>query len=125
MMPPEILPSTVSHRSPLAACGAVCAGLAVALGAYAAHAATGPGQGLLQTAAAMLFGHGVALAAMARAESRRTRRLALGALLAGSLLFAGSVALHVLVGVAPRLAPAGGMLAIAGWLLLAVDFWRR
>ena len=123
-MPPEIPPPTVS-RAPLAACGAMCAGLAVALGAYAAHAATGPGQGLLQTAAAVLFGHGVALAALARGASGRMRRLALVALLAGSVVFAGSVVLHVLVGVAPHLAPAGGMLVIAGWLVLAIDFWRE
>ena len=53
-------------KSPLAACGALCAGAAVALAAYAAHARIGTGQVLLQTAAALLFGHGVALAALAR-----------------------------------------------------------
>ena len=111
--------------SPLAACGALCAGAAVALAAYAAHAAPGAGQGLLQTAAALLFGHGVALAALGRGMPARRRRWALGALLAGSVLFAGSVALHALAGWPPRLAPFGGMLMIAGWLLLAFDLLRE
>lgn len=112
-------------KSPLAACGALCAGLAVALAAYAAHAAAGAGQGLLQIAAALLFGHGVALAALARGALGRWRRWALIALLVGSVLFAGSVALHVLMQLPPRLAPFGGTLMIAGWLLLAFDLLRE
>ena len=125
MMTSDTPPPTASHRSRLSACGAVCAGLAVALAAYAAHAAAGPAQGLLQMAAAVLFGHGVALAALARGASGRLRRLALAGLLAGSVLFAGSVVLHVLAGVAAHLAPAGGMLTIGSWLLLAADLWRE
>jgi uncharacterized membrane protein YgdD (TMEM256/DUF423 family) len=115
--------STASH--PFAACGALCAGVAVALAAWAAHAASGVGQGLLQTAAALLFGHGVALAALARGTLGRGRKWALAALLAGSVLFAGSVALHALLQWPPRLAPFGGMLMIAGWLLLAFDLLRE
>lgn len=111
--------------SPLAACGALCAGLAVALAAYAAHASLGAGQGLLQTAAALLFGHGVALAALARGAAGPRRLGALAALLAGSVLFAGSVALYALLQWPPRLAPFGGMLMIAGWLLLAFDLLRE
>lgn len=116
------LPSRAS-RQPLAAAGALCAASAVALAAYAAHATT-LGQALLQTAAAVLFGHGVALAALARGRMAPRRRLALTALLAGSVLFAGSLVLHALAQVPPRLAPAGGMLMIGGWLLLAVDLLR-
>jgi uncharacterized membrane protein YgdD (TMEM256/DUF423 family) len=112
-------------RSPLAAAGALCAALAVALAAYAAHAAIGPGQALLQTAAALLFGHGVALAALARGAYGRRRRLALAGLLAGSVLFAGSLVVHALAGVQLRLAPTGGLLMIGGWLLLAFDLFRE
>ena len=111
-------------RSPLAACGALCAAMAVALAAYAAHA-SGGGQGLLQTAAAMLFGHGVALAALARGPSGRLRRAALAALLAGSLLFSGSLVLHAVAQIRPHFAPAGGLLMIGGWLLLAFDLFRE
>ena len=111
--------------NPLAACGALCAGVAVALAAWAGHAAPAAGQGLLQTAAAVLFGHGVALAALARGALGRRRKSVLAALLAGSVLFAGSVALHALLQWPPRLAPLGGMLMIAGWLLLAFDLLRE
>lgn len=112
-------------RSPLAACGALCAAMAVALAAYAAHASPGAGQGLLQTAAAMLFGHGVALASLARGPAARWRRFALASLLAGSVLFAGSLVLHALASVRPTFAPVGGLLMIAGWLLLAFDLFRE
>jgi uncharacterized membrane protein YgdD (TMEM256/DUF423 family) len=53
------------------------------------------------------------------------RALALAVLLLGTLLFAGSVALHVLAGLPVAAAPFGGGLLIVGWLLLAVDFARR
>ena len=111
-------------RSPLAACGALCAGMAVALAAYAAHA-SGGGQGLLQTAAVLLFGHGVALAALARGPAGRLRRVALAALLAGSVLFAGSLVLHAVARIPAHFAPAGGLLMIGGWLLLAFDLFRE
>lgn len=120
---PATPPSTPG--SPLAAAGALCAALAVALAAYAAHAAIGDGQGLLQTSAVLLFGHGVALAALARGHQGRRRRLALSALLAGSMLFASSLAVHALAGVQPHLAPAGGLLMIGGWMLLALDLFRE
>lgn len=115
--------ATPVRRSPLAACGALCAALAVALAAYAAHAAVG-GQARLQLAAAVLFGHGVALAALGRDSTGPWRRIALVALLVGSVTFATSLVLHVLAGIAPRLAPAGGMLMIGGWLLLAASSFR-
>lgn len=121
------MPATPSSSpgSPLAAAGALCAALAVALAAYAAHAAIGEGQGLLQTAAALLFGHGVALAALARGHQGRRRRLAFSTLLAGSVLFAGSLVVHALAGVQLHLAPAGGLLMIGGWVLLAIDLFRE
>ena len=121
MPSPDAIPAS---RSPLAASGALCAALAVALSAYAMHAAAG-GQALLGIAAAMLFGHGVALAALGRGAMGRWRRVALLALLVGSLTFAGSLVLHALAGLPPRLAPAGGMLMIGGWLLLAVASFRE
>ena len=118
---------TTSSRSGarLAAAGAVLAAVAVALAAYAAHAAVGPGQARLQTAALFAFGHGLALAALAPAQATRTARVALGALLLGVLAFAGSLALSTLAGWPTTVAPAGGMLLIAGWLLLAFDLLRR
>ncbi len=79
----------------------------------------------MQTAAAVAFGHGIALAALGRGPAGRLRALALAALLLGTLLFAGSVALHALAGLPVAAAPFGGGLLIVGWLLLAVDFARR
>lgn len=112
-------------RAPLAAIGALCAGLGVALSAYAAHGATGEAQARLQLAALFAFGHGVALAALGAQRRRALAQAALVALLVGMLLFAGSLAGAALAGWPTRAAPFGGGLMMLGWLLLAVDFLRR
>ena len=109
----------------LAAGGALSAAAAVALSAYAAHAATGPAQSRLQTAAVFALLHGVALAALARDAERLLARIALTSLLLGLLLFSMSVAMGVLLQWPTTLAPLGGMLLIAGWIAYAVDRLRH
>jgi uncharacterized membrane protein YgdD (TMEM256/DUF423 family) len=109
-----------------AAAGAVLAALSIALSAYAAHGiADAHARGNLQTASLYAFGHGLALAVLAPAASGRLRVLALAGLLLGTLLFAGSLAGGALLGWPTRLAPLGGSVLMASWLLLAVDAVRR
>jgi uncharacterized membrane protein YgdD (TMEM256/DUF423 family) len=109
----------------LAAVGAWLCALAVALSAYAAHGADALAQSRLQTAALFAFGHGLALVVLApRARSRRMR-VGLAALLAGVLLFSGSLAAEALFGLRPRLAPFGGTLLVAGWLWLGTAMPKR
>lgn len=105
----------------VAACGALLAAAGVGLSAYAAHAAEPEGRMRLFLSAAFAFGHGAVLAALAPGTSRRLGRAAMAALLVGTALFAGSLAAAALAGLPTRLAPAGGILLIAGWLALAVD----
>lgn len=109
----------------LAALGAVLAAVAVGLAAYASHAAAPGAQERLYLAAAFGFGHGVALAALAPHARRRLAQVALWCLCLGTLLFAGSLAGAALAGLSTRLAPAGGIALMAGWLALAVDRLRR
>ena len=110
----------------LAAAGAVLAALSIALSAYAAHGiADAHARGNLQTASLYAFGHGVALAVLAPAASGRLRVLALAGLLLGTLLFAGSLAGGALLGWPTRLAPLGGTVLMASWLLYAVGVARR
>ncbi|GAB1595408.1 DUF423 domain-containing protein [Lysobacter claricitrinus] len=100
--------------------GALFGASGVGLSAYAAHAATGDAQRWLYTAAAMALVHGIALVAYAPRRSRAGGFAQVGFVL-GVLLFSGSlVAAHALGWPTP-LAPAGGMLLIAGWLLVAVE----
>lgn len=122
---PMIDASRKPRRSWLAANGALFAAAAVALSAYAAHAAQGPLQARLQTAALFAFGHGVALAALAPQPQRLLGRFALTLLYLGVLLFSGSLVFNVLAQWPTTLAPLGGSLLIAGWLLYAVDAMRR
>ncbi|UNK57856.1 DUF423 domain-containing protein [Pseudoxanthomonas daejeonensis] len=110
----------------LAASGAVLAALAIGASAYAAHGiAAAHARGNLQTASLYAFAHGAMLAALAQAPARRLRWLALAGLLLGTLLFAGSLAGGALLGWPTRLAPLGGTLLMASWILLAVDSVRR
>ena len=109
----------------MAAAGAVLAALAVALGAYASHAAGPDGGARLGLAAAFAFGHGLALAALAPRVSGRLGTLALASLLLGTLLFAGSLAGAHFFGLPTRLAPLGGSLLMLGWLAHAVAAARR
>ncbi|AKC85836.1 DUF423 domain-containing protein [Pseudoxanthomonas suwonensis] len=110
----------------LAAAGAVLAALAIGLSAYAAHGiADAHARGNLQTASLYAFGHGAVLAVLAPAVARRLQWFALAGLLLGTLLFAGSLAGGALFGWPTRLAPFGGTLLMASWLLLAVDAVRR
>ena len=121
-------PSAIANPRPrqwVAAAGALYAAMAVALSAYAAHAAQGASQSRLQTAAIFAFGHGIAVSALAPTTARRLGRIALLALCVGVPLFSGSLTLSVLLQWPTTLAPLGGMLLVAGWLVFALDLLRR
>ena len=92
----------------------------VGLSAYAAHGATGDAQHALYTAAAMALVHGVALIAYAPRRSR-AGGFAQFAFVLGALLFSGSLVGAHALGWPTRLAPAGGVTLIVGWLLAAVE----
>lgn len=110
----------------LAFSGALLAASAVALGAYASHAAIeAQAQANLLTASVYAFGHGIALAALAASTTRRLGRIGLYLLLLGTLLFSGSLALAVLAQTGTRLAPFGGFCLMLGWVAWAVDALRR
>lgn len=117
-------PVEVAVRRFLGGTGSMLAACAVALAAYAAHGTEGDAQARLIQAAAFAFGHGLALAALAPLAQRRRGLLALVAMLAGVLLFSGSLAGAVFAHLPTTLAPFGGMLMIGGWLLHGWDRWR-
>ena len=109
----------------LAAAGGALAAVAVALFAYAAHAAEPRVQASLHSAALFAFGHGIALCALAPHAMRRLGMMALAGLLLGTLLFSGSlVSAHAFATSTP-LAPWGGSVMILAWLLWAADSMRR
>jgi uncharacterized membrane protein YgdD (TMEM256/DUF423 family) len=108
------------------------AGLCGAAGVAAAAAAAHVGGPNLATAAQMLLAHAPAflgLAAWLRAGDGRADPAAWGGLVvaAGVVLFSGTLALGALAGIRlfPMSAPTGGILMIAGWLLVAVAALRR
>lgn len=109
----------------LTAAGAVLAAIAIALSAYAAHAATGEGRAQLQMAALFAFGHGIALAALAPRAVRPLARIALAAIGLGVVMFSGSVTAAHFLATPTTLAPIGGSLMILAWLLFAADALRR
>ena len=114
-----------SIHGAFAASGAVLAAAGVALSAYAAHAAEGDARASLSSAALFALVHGVALAALSRQTPRRIGTVALATLLFGTALFSGALVGAHFFALSTRPAPIGGMLMIGGWLLYAVDAFRR
>jgi len=107
----------------LAGTGALACGAAVGIGAYTMHGALAPqDHGRLVIAAVFLFAHGLALASLAPGSRSRLRLAGFFALMIGTILFAGSLVLAAMLGIAPTLAPFGGSLLMLGWLLIGGDF---
>ncbi len=121
------------HRS-TAVAGALIGFLGVLAGAFGAHALKNQlSSDMLQvfeTGARYQMYHALALLACALVAGRRERPLAIWAgrlFLAGTVLFSGSLYAVVLLD-QPQLGlvtPVGGLLLLAGWLVLAVATWQR
>ena len=119
----------------LCALAALMAAAAVGLGAYGAHGLAVDDflADVWRTAVAYQMWHALGAFACAWLAGRKTGRPALLAriarwlLVAGALAFSGSLYAFVLSGDVPvqGLAPAGGMIMMAGWALLAVAAVRR
>jgi uncharacterized membrane protein YgdD (TMEM256/DUF423 family) len=116
------------------ALGAASGGLAVAAGAFGAHALkarlTPDLLAVFETAARYQMFHALALLAAAWAASRWPgwRTHAAGwCFVAGSVVFCGSLYALALSGVRAlgAITPVGGVLLSAGWLLLALAVLRR
>jgi uncharacterized membrane protein YgdD (TMEM256/DUF423 family) len=117
-------PASAGART-LAALGAIYCASAVALGAYAAHAAPAAARDRIDTAVLFLFLHGLALVALLPQLHGPLRLALAAALAAGTALFAGSVAAAALFGLPSMLAPVGGMLLIGGWAGMAVALLQK
>jgi len=114
-------------RAVLAA-GAVLGGLGVALGAFGAHGLkavlSADALGWWQTGLQYQMWHALALVSLGLA-GRAGTRLPAGLLGAGAAVFSGSLYLMALTGARwlGAVTPAGGLLMIAGWFLLAWRAW--
>lgn len=113
------------YQRALVAVGAIFASVGVGLSAYAAHVAEGADRVNLQSAALFTLAHGIALTALSRQTPHRLGMFALSMLAIGVMLFSGSLVAAHFFATPTRLAPVGGSLLILGWLLYAVDAFRR
>ena len=114
-------------------CGALSAFVAVAAGAFGAHALrTRLGSDLLtvfETAARYQMYHALALIAVGWALTRWATpplRVAGWLFVAGTILFSGSLYLLALTGARGlgAITPLGGLCFLTGWLLVAIGAWR-
>jgi uncharacterized membrane protein YgdD (TMEM256/DUF423 family) len=109
-----------------AALAALHCGLAVALGAYAAHAAAPAAAERLERASLSLLLHGIAVLVFVLGRRPGAgNRLIWGLLLLGSTLFSGSLVALALAALPPTLAPLGGILMMLGWLWAGLHLLRR
>lgn len=120
--PTPQVPPHVRQRDWLAVAGALLAAAAVAMMAWASHGVPPEVRSNLQLGAQFALLHGIAVAALAPLAVKRLARAALVLLLAGVLLFTGSLLAAQLLGTGTALAPLGGSAVILGWLLQA---WQR
>lgn len=114
--------------------GALSACLAVAAGAFGAHALTGlvtPDRlAVWETAVRYHMYHALGLLVVAYLASQKAARPAQIAgwlFVAGTILFSGSLYVLTLTGMRwlGAVTPLGGVLFLAGWLALAWGVWRR
>jgi uncharacterized membrane protein YgdD (TMEM256/DUF423 family) len=114
-------------------CGALSAFVAVAAGAFGAHALKARLStellAVFETAARYQMYHALALIVVAWAMGRWATPQLRGAgwlFLAGTILFSGSLYLLALTGARGlgAVTPLGGLCFLAGWLLLADGVWR-
>jgi len=112
--------------------GALSAGLAVALGAFAAHGLRGrlspEALATFETGARYHMYHALALLAVAWASARWPGGATSAAgwlFVAGTVLFSGSLYLLAVTGVRAlgAITPLGGLAFIAGWIALAWAAW--
>ena len=103
--------------------GGLCGVAGVALSATAAHA----GGGNTGTAASFLLMHAPVFLAIGLIGGGRVPRVGSWALLLGLVLFSGDLLMRHYAGVRlfPMAAPAGGLLMIAGWLVVAASAFIR
>ena len=130
--------TTAADEPKFALWGAVLAGLAVALGAFAAHALKthldAYAQGIWETAVRYQFWHALALLAIlplrAHHPSERAGRLlriAGRSFALGTVLFSGSLYVLALTGVKRwgMVTPLGGVAFLVGWGALGLAVGRR
>lgn len=127
-------PGAAPVASGFMAAGALSACLAVAAGAFGAHALRAtlePGAlAVFETAARYQLVHALAVVVVAALLERPRHpavRRAAWAFLAGTVLFSGSLYALALTGTRwwGAVTPLGGAGFIGGWLLLAWGSWRR
>lgn len=114
--------------------GSIFAGLAVAAGAFGAHALTtvlsADMLAVFDTAVRYQMYHALALCVVTWASHQSSHRFILVAgwlFVFGILLFSGSLYLLALTGVRwlGALTPLGGVVLMAGWASLAWGAWKR
>ncbi|MCB9730593.1 MAG: DUF423 domain-containing protein [Deltaproteobacteria bacterium] len=114
------------------ALGAILGALGVAAGAFGAHALRARLEArqleIWETAARYQLFHAVALVFVGLWLARgatTSGRVAGGAMLAGTVIFSGSLYLLVLTGRTwlGAITPVGGVLLIVGWVALALASW--
>ena len=117
-------------RSRIFAAGAALAALGVALGAFGAHGLPSmldaQALGWWETAAQYQMWHAIGLIALGAAPLRGLGRPA-ASLVAGTLIFSGSLYLMALTGLRwlGMVTPVGGTLMIAGWIWVGWRVWRN
>jgi uncharacterized membrane protein YgdD (TMEM256/DUF423 family) len=113
------------------AVASVLLALAVALGAFGAHGLRGrvnsDSMQIYERAVMYHFLHALGLLAVSMMPARPVLKWVAWPLVAGIVLFSGSLYVLVITGVRTlgAITPFGGVAFIAAWIVLAISSWRR
>lgn len=107
-------------RALLAALAALHGFFGVVVSAIGAHAVAEANYRAVMTGAAMEIAHALAALVALLLVPGKWAEIVAGFFVAGALLFAGAIDLRVFADLHTPLAPVGGTVLMAGWLLLAV-----
>jgi uncharacterized membrane protein YgdD (TMEM256/DUF423 family) len=113
------------------AAASVLLALAVALGAFGAHGLRGRiddySMSVYERAVMYHFFHALGLLAVSMMPSRAGLKWVAWLLVAGIVLFSGSLYVLAITGVRTlgAITPFGGVAFIAAWIVLAISSWRR
>lgn len=114
----------MTWQTVLSALAALLCAFSIAASAYASHGLDGDAQRRLLLASNITFLHALSMMLLAYVAVSNLHKWACALMLAGLMLFSGSLVAAALWQTSTRMAPIGGMALMLAWVWVAINFLR-